>query len=87
MWHKCLLRYEPVYFFSSLVKSEPTWLRPEEVKFEAQKYFCCINIDREPLGSLQMKISARFLLFVGNLRLPFESPLTEPRRSKTAHDT
>ena len=54
VWHKCLLRYEPAFFFSSLVKSEPTWLRPEEVKFEAQKYFCCISIDREPLGSLQI---------------------------------
>ena len=27
LWQKCLLRYEHTFFWSSLIKSEPTWLR------------------------------------------------------------
>ena len=30
-------------FCSALVGSEPTWLNPNELKLEAEKYFCCIN--------------------------------------------
>ena len=33
------------FFCSSSVKSEPRWLHPEELKFKAKKYFCCVNVD------------------------------------------
>jgi len=30
-----------------MVKSEPTWLHPEELKFKAKtKYFCYVNMER-----------------------------------------
>ena len=35
MWQKCTKRHELTFFCSSLVNSEPTWLRPEQLKFEA----------------------------------------------------
>ena len=36
VWQKCQMRHEPTLFYSSLVKSEPTWLLPE-FKFEASE--------------------------------------------------
>ena len=50
---KCQTRHKPTFFCFSLVKSEPTWLRPEELKFEAKKEeekneaFLYLNIDRK----------------------------------------
>ena len=37
MWQKCVLRHVPTFFCCSLVKSEPSWPRPEELKFEKKK--------------------------------------------------
>ena len=56
-----------VRFFvcSLLVKFEPIWLRPEELKFEAKKCFFCRNIDRTTVGGIQMKIFAHCLTFSG----------------------
>ena len=36
---KCMLRHEPAFFCSSLVKSKPAWLCPEELKFKARIQF------------------------------------------------
>ena len=36
VWQKCQMRLEPTLFYSSLVKSESTWLLPE-FKFEARE--------------------------------------------------
>ena len=57
------LRHEPTVFCSSLVKSETTWLSPEELKLETNKYFCCVSIHRRSTRSLQMDIFAHFLRF------------------------
>ena len=37
--HKCLLRHEPIFLCSSLVKSETTWPHPEEFRAEAEIVF------------------------------------------------
>ena len=47
-----------------MVKSEPTWLRPEELKFEAESYLFGINMDRKtPKRSLQMEMFTYFRRF------------------------
>ena len=61
----------PFFFFfwcSSLVKSEPAWLRSKGLKFKGKRYFCCINIDRT---SMQMETFAFFFFFfyISSLRL------------------
>ena len=63
-------RHEPasfLFFSSSLVKSERTWLRPEELKQEAEEHFSfCYShhsVDRATTGSLQMRMSAHVLRF------------------------
>ena len=33
----CTLRHEPTFLCSSLAKSEPTWLHPEELRLAAKK--------------------------------------------------
>ena len=49
-WH------EPTCFCFFTVKSEPAWLRTQELRFEAEKDFCCINIDRPPIQGVQIEI-------------------------------
>ena len=44
VWHKCTSRHD--WICCSLAKSSSRWLCPEDVKFEAKKYFCCIDIHR-----------------------------------------
>ena len=48
--------------YSSLVMSELPWQHPEELKFEAKRYFCCINLDRITMQSLQKAIFTHFLI-------------------------
>ena len=70
-----MLHREPVFFCSSLVKSGPAWLHPEELKFEAEKYFCCININRTTTQSLQMEIAFSLVFrptFASLHRVPFK---------------
>ena len=80
MYGTCVCYVMSQFFFcSSMVKSEPTWLRPEKLRLEEKKkkrkkkkkkkkrYFCCINIDRTTTRSLQMKIFVHFLTFSGLL--------------------
>lgn len=62
-----VLRHEPTHFSSSLTKSEPTWLRHKEHKFEAAKYFRCIHIDRATSRSLQIEIFAQCSTFSGQI--------------------
>ena len=50
--------FDIFFFCSSLVQTEPIWLRHEHFKF---KWFCCINIDRTTRRSLQLEICAHFL--------------------------
>ena len=50
LWRRCQLYHEPTYSCSSLVESEPT------SNSKQKKYFCCINIDRTILWSLEMEI-------------------------------
>ena len=68
MWWKCTLHHEPVFWCSSLVKSEPAWLHPEVLRFEADRCLWCILVDRA-VQSLQMEIFACFECFQANLHL------------------
>ena len=53
---------------SSLVKSEPAWLHPEVLGFEADGCLWCILVDRA-VQSLQMKVFACFQCFQASLHL------------------
>ena len=53
--------HEPVFFCSSLVKSEPTWLHHEELHCVAEKYPSCQDTDRTTIQGLQMKNTCTFL--------------------------
>ena len=49
--------HEPTFFCSTLVKSEPTWLHPEELQFEAKEHFFYINTDRTTCTWTHLQIS------------------------------
>ena len=71
------------FFCSSLVKTKPTCLCPEELQFWSKKrYYICINIDRTTTWSIQMKIFALFLCLRASLRLSLQFPFkgTSPHR-------
>ena len=53
--------HEPVFFCSSLVKSEPTWLHHEELHCVAEKFPSCQDTDRTTIQGLQMKNTCTFL--------------------------
>ena len=53
--HTSLCMMSETSLFWHLVLSRPTWLCPKELKCEAKKCMCCINIDRTTVRSLQMK--------------------------------
>lgn len=56
MWQKYHTHHKPNLSCSPLVKSEPRWLRPEELKFKAKKKrFFGVNIGRTTRQSLQME--------------------------------
>lgn len=55
VWQQCLLHHEPTFLCSSWLKSETTWLHPEELKSEAAKCLRCVNVDRTTPQSLQWK--------------------------------
>ena len=42
--------------FLLFIGKEQTRMHHEELQFEAKTYFCCTNIDRTTLQSLQMEI-------------------------------
>ena len=52
----CTLCLKQTLSCSSLIKSDPQWLHLQELKHEARKYFCCMNIDNTTAESLQMEI-------------------------------
>ena len=64
---------------SSLVKSTPTWLHPEELKLEVKKYFFCININGTSKRNTWVKISTHFPGFYASLCLCFDSPVKIPQ--------
>ena len=64
------LEWTFLIFCSSLAKSEPTWLHPEELQFEV----FCITVDGTTEWSLQMD-SSHFLCFQASMRLCFRAPL------------
>ena len=66
--------YKLTLFCPSLVRSEPTWPHPEELRFETKKYWFCVNI-KEAKCSQHMEILAQFQHFRANLRLRFGAPL------------
>jgi len=71
-WQKCKLRHEPTFFSSSLLKSEPSWLHPEELTFWNKKLlmcFCCLNIDRTTLWNLRVENICTFSTVSGQLCL------------------
>ena len=48
-WHvqqKVLLQHQPTFFCTSLINSKPTWLWPEELKFETNKKIFLLNIHK-----------------------------------------
>lgn len=47
-------------FSDRISKGEPTWLRPEKIKFEATNSICYINNVRPTTGSVQMAIFPHF---------------------------
>ena len=55
--HTFLCTMSETSLFWHSVLSRPTWLCPKELKCEAKKCMCCINIDRTTVRSLQMKKS------------------------------
>ena len=68
---KCTLLHEPVFFWFLLIKSKPTSLAPEELRFTAEKYICLSHKYRQNnhTQSLQMKMFAHFLCFQASLHL------------------
>ena len=74
VWQKCILCYEWTIFCFSFVKSQPIWVCPEEFELYKKKYFCCINIDRTTIHSLQMEMFAHFLHLQASLHLHWEYP-------------
>ena len=50
---------------------------PEELKFEAKKYFFDINIDRTSRRSMQAELFIHFPKFQASWHLLFSSPLKE----------
>ena len=68
---KCVVKHhihhKPNFFLSSSVKSEPTWLCPEEPRLEAQKVFLYINADQQPKEACKWKYLHIFYL----LRPPY----------------
>ena len=51
------------FFSYALVKSEPTWLRLDELRSEAKKYFYRKNINSTTKRCRQMEMVAQFLYF------------------------
>ena len=63
VWQKLCYALSSAYFCSWLVKREPVLLYSEELKFEWEKYFFCINVYRTTVWSPETKILAHFLGF------------------------
>ena len=61
----------------SLVKSEQTWLRLQELKFEGIKYLCCVHIDKTTTRSMQMEVLAHLLHFQIDFCLRLRSPVNQ----------
>ena len=55
-----LWRHEQSFFSDRISKGEPTWLRPEKIKFEATNCICYINSVRPTTGSVQMATFPHF---------------------------
>ena len=58
-------------FYSSLAKTEPTNLHPEEPKFEAQKYFRVFILIEPPNQNMQVETFAYFPHFQANMHFQF----------------
>ena len=77
-------------FCSSFRKSKPTWLHPVDLQFEAKKYFCSINIDRNNYtkpaggntctfsGQLTSLLGVPFNLLFAWLCCPHPTPFPQP---------
>ena len=76
------------FFCSSLAKSEPTWLRPGKLKFEAKMYFLT-NVDKTTKSNKNKDTSWvtqlrqwPFTYFLYKKVLTFHSPINHPQFSK-----
>ena len=47
--------HEPAFSCSSLVETEPAWLCMEKLRFEYEKYVCCMPVDRTIIQSLKVE--------------------------------
>ena len=76
-----ILIHGPTFFCSSWLKSQPSWLLPEELKCEfffkrrKKRATGAKDIDRTTARNLHVKISSHFLSFQALLRLRLRSPL------------
>lgn len=86
-WQKCQLHHEPNILHCSLLKSEPTQMHPEKLKFEANKCFCSINTDESTIQSVWMASNiCTFCMFSGQLASCPGSPLTQKKPLSTTRD-
>ena len=69
MWQVSVTSWADPFFCSSLVKSEPTWLRPKQLQSEVEFFFtkCCISIDSTTIMKPANGNGATFATFVGQL--------------------
>ena len=66
------VRNQSFLIFIGIERTNYTLLRLQEVRFEAEKYFCFMHIDRTTTRKIQMKMFAQFsLVFVSVLFLLF----------------
>ena len=62
------VRNQSFLIFIGIERTNYTLLRLQEVRFEAEKYFCFMHIDRTTTRKIQMKMFAQFsLVFVSVL--------------------
>ena len=77
VWRKYRIRHEPTFFSSSLVKSEPTWLRHEELKLDLKrkKSTCFVSmVIQQPNEASRQKYWHIFYVFRTTCRLRFVRP-------------
>ena len=51
----CYIMTDPIFSRPPLVKGKPALLRPREIKLEGKKYFCCMNIEGQPIEVCRWK--------------------------------
>ena len=77
MWQKYKIHHEHTFLHSSVVKSEPVWLHPQEMRLKAQKQL----LSYKYLLNYQMKATdennyLHIFHFQANVHLCFHFPLS-----------